>query len=279
MLIFVRRLIFGVFILLYGLSFIAQERTAQYKNVKLEFSLPANFYRVISGYFKQLISELIFVRTSVFLGSVQPGLLPATYEDALSNNFEVMTKLYPQFVDPYYYCQAFLTSISAESATNASKIFETGVKANPNDLVLRFFHAQNFLTMDEPIKAANAFTEAAKLQNAPAMFGHLAALLSAHGGDISAGLISLEILLKDEKNEIVRSRYQEEIRTFQKALEVQRALNAYILKYASEPKSLNQLIPEFIPGIPKIDNSFILFYNPPNLHLKRPDKSGERNAP
>ena len=44
--------------------------------------------------------------------------------------------------------------------------------------------------MNEPLKGAEAFAEAAKLPEAPPMFGHLAALLSAKGGDIAAGLIS-----------------------------------------------------------------------------------------
>jgi hypothetical protein len=75
--------------------------------------------------------------------------------------------------------------------------------------------------MNEPLKGAEAFAEAAKLPEAPPMFAHLAALLSAQGGDITAGLISLKTMLAVEKDEVVQTRYEEEIVIFNQALEVQ----------------------------------------------------------
>jgi hypothetical protein len=184
-----------------------------------------------------------------------------------------MTQLYPRFIDPYYFCQGFLPHISPEAATRASSIFATGIAAYPNDLILRFFYGTNFfLSMNEPLNAAKALAEAAELSEAPPIFGHLAALLSAKGGDISAGLISLKTMLATEKDEGTRTRYEEEIVIFEQALEVQKALNVYTGKYGTAPNTLDQLVPEFITSIPNIRDSFVLVYNPPNLHLQRPDR-------
>jgi len=268
-----RAIILSSLVLLYGLVFTVQERKTQDRVVSLELALPVSFQRIAAGYIKQLASEMLFIRTSVFLGGLQPGTAPSNYADALGNNFEVMTQLYPRFIDPYYFCQGFLPHISPESAVKAATIFETGISAYPDEIILRFFYGANFfLSMNEPLKGAEAFAEAAKLPNAPPLFGHLAALLSAQGGDIAAGLISLKTMRASEKDDKVRIRYEEEIMIFEQALEMQKSLNAYTAKYGVAPQTLEQLIPEFIVNIPAAKDSFVLVYNPPNLHLQRPDR-------
>lgn len=249
------------------------------REIVLQPAMPVSFYTIAAGYLKQLAAEMLFIRTSVFLGGVPPGTPETTYQLALGNNFDVMTRLYPRFLDPYYFCQAFLPHISPEAAEQTSMVLKTGIKAYPEDQVLRFFYASNFfLAMNEPLKGAEAFAEAAKLPNAPPMFGHLAALLSAQGGDIAAGLISLKVLLKGEKDEVVRKRYQEEIAIFEQAMEVNEALKAYVGKNGTAPESLQQLVPDFISQLPDIRDSFTLVYDPPNLHLRRPDRTKKEES-
>jgi len=268
-----RSLLLAGIVLLYGWFFTLQEQRREERKVSLTMALPVSFYKISAGYMQQLAAEMLFIRTSVFLGGVPPGTPPAGYEEPLGNNFEVMTRLYPRFIDPYYFCQGFLAPISPEAAARASTIFETGIVVYPDDLILRFFHGTNFfLAMNEPLKGAEALAEAAKLPEAPPLFGHLAALLSAQGGDIAAGLLSLKTMLAAEQDEKVRSRYEEEIVIFEQALEVQKGLNAYTSKYGAAPQTLEHLVPEFIVSIPDIKDSFVLVYDPPNLHLQRPER-------
>lgn len=274
-----RSLLLAGIVLLYSWLFTQQEHWAEERNVSLDMALPASFYKIVAGYIKQLASEMLFIRTSVFLGGVRPGTPPTNYVEPLGNNFEVMTQLYPPFIDPYYFCQGFLPHISPKAAARASTIFETGIAAHSDDFILRFFHGTNFfLAMNEPLKGAEAFAEAAKLPKAPPLFAHLAALLSAQGGDIAAGLISLKTMLASEEDEVVRTRYEEEIVIFEQALEVQKALTVYIGKYGTGPKALEQLVPEFIASIPDIKDFFVLVYDPPNLHLQRPDRKKKTEA-
>lgn len=267
----IRTIVLTGLVFLYVFIFTAQEQKAQNRNVSLELALPVKFHKIAAGYIKQLAAEMLFIRTSIFLGGVRPNSPPTSYSDALGNNFEVMTQLYPRFIDPYYFCQGFLPHISPEAAAKANSILQIGIDTYPEDLALRFFHATNFfLSMNEPHKGATAFAEAAKLPNAPPIFGHLAALLSAQGGDIAAGLISLKTMLATENDEVVRTRYEEEIVIFEQALEVQKGLNTYINKYGVAPKTLDQLVPGFLPQLPEIKDTFTLIYDPPNLHLQRP---------
>jgi len=276
----VRTIFLAGLILLYGLVFSIQEQKNPDRDLSLDVALPATFHKITAGYLKQLVAEMLFVKVSVFIGGVQPSTPPSRYAEALGNNFEVMTQLYPRFIAPYYFCQAFLPHLSSEAAANANRVFETGIAAYPDDLILRFFHGTNFfLAMNEPLKGAKAFAEAAKLPNAPPLFAHLAALLSAKGGDISAGLLSLKIMLESEEDETVRARYQEEIYIFEQAMAVNQALNAYTNKYGVSPASLDKLVPEFLPQIPVIKDSFILIYDPPTLHLLRPEKRSHAASP
>ena len=52
-------------------------------------------------------------------------------------------------------------------------------------------------------------------------------------------------MLASEKDEVVRTRYQEEIVIFEQALDVQKAMNFYTKKYNTSPKCSEQLVPEF----------------------------------
>ena len=79
-------------------------------------------------------------------------------------------------------------------------------------------------------------------------------------------------MLAAEKDEVVRTRYQQEIVIFEQAINVRTALNAYTSRYGNAPKTLQQLVPEFLPQLPEIKDSFILVYDPPTLRLQRPDR-------
>lgn len=275
----VRGIFFLGLVVLYGYIFVIQEQRVVVRNNSLEFALPVTFHKIAAGYLKQLTAEMLFIKTSVFLGGLRPDTPPANYVDALGNNFEVMTSLYPRFIDPYYFCQAFLPPISLEAARKANTVLETGIAAYPNDFMLRLFRGSNFfLVMNEPLKGAQVFAEAANLPNAPPLFGHLAALLSARGGNIAAGLIALRTMLAAENDEGVRARYQEEIIIFEQAMAVNDALKAYIEKTGSAPVSLQQLVPDFISQLPETHDLFTLVYDPPNLHLKRPEKRKKQDT-
>jgi len=259
------------FILVYGLAFSILDHTVQNRNVQLQPALPAKFQQVASGYLRQIVSEILFIKTSVFLGGVKPGTPETTYAESLAHNFEVMTSLYPEFIDPYYFNQSFLAPISLESARRANTIHQTGIEIFPNNFVLHFFYAFNYYRyLNEPLRAAKAFEDAAALPDAPLMFGHLAALFSAEGGDITAGLVTLKTMLAAEQNEVVRERYQQEIEIFEKALTVERAVSSYTKKYHIPPEKLEDLVPEHLEQLPEIQNNFILIYEPPLLRLERP---------
>jgi hypothetical protein len=278
-----RVLLLAGLILGYGLLFAAREHQLARGSLTLEIAKPASFYRATSGYLHQLTAEMLFVKAGVYLGgALLSNAAPAGYADALANNLQVVSELYPRFLAPYYYAQAFLPHISLEFAEKTSTILQNGIAAHPEDHFLRLSHAANyFLAMNEPLKGAAAFADAAKLPGAPPLFGRLAAMLSAQGGDLTAGLIMLKTIQAAEADPGVRQRYQEEIDIFEQALVVEQALQAYQAKYGSPAESLARLVPEFLPVLPEIDGPFVLIYDPPRLQLKRPgpEQKKEKGIP
>jgi tetratricopeptide (TPR) repeat protein len=265
---------FGILMVLlsvYSTAFFFIDRRFQDRDLTLDVALPDKFQRIASGYLKQVVSEILFIKTSVFLGGVKPGTHPETYAGPLSNNFQVMTSLYPQFVDPYFFSQSFLAPISPADANAANSILKTGIEHLPENHILRFFHGFNYYQyLNEPLKAAAVFKEAAKLTDAPPMFGHLAAVFSAHGGNIRAGLTMLHAMLTVEQDEGAKKKYQKEIEIFEKALLVEEAVHAYEKNHSVAPKNLQDLVPGYIDEIPDKLDGFELTYNPPNLKLIRP---------
>jgi len=265
-----KRFILGTFIIIYFIVFSFVNTSFQSKNISLQMGLPATFQQVFAGYLSQVTSEILFIKTIVFLGGLRPGTPENTYSAALSNNFEIMTSLYPEFIDPYYFCQSFLAPISKDSAQSANHILRKGIETYPNDFMLRFFYAFNFYRfLNNPIKSAEAFLEASKIPDAPPLFGYLAAIFSTEKGNIQAGLISLKTMLAIEQDKNVKARYQKEIDTFERILLIENAISLFTRKYSSPPGKLEDLVPEFLKQLPKISNNFKLIYEPPVLRLER----------
>lgn len=222
-----RSLVLSACLIAYGTGFILLDQRLQDRPVELQLPPPLQFLQATTGYLRQITAVMLFIRTSVFLGGVQAGVDKRDYETALSQNLKTMTSLYPEFIDPYFFTQSFLTHISKYSAEEAIAILETGIKTFPEDFTLRFFHAFTYFRyLNAPLKAAEAFEEAAKIKDAPPFFARLAAIFSGHGGNLSAGLTMLQILLQGEYNEVVRERYIEEISLFEKAITVENAIAA-----------------------------------------------------
>jgi hypothetical protein len=264
-------------IVVYCMVFLMQEKLCKEFVANLQPIPSAQFLQATTGYLHQLFAEIFFIQSSVFLGGIKPGTDPQSYAPALAHNYRQITSLYPAFNDPYYYSQSYLAYVSREFARSANDILAIGCKAYPENLIYPFFQGFNlFSYLDEPLEASKVFREASLLPKAPPMFAHLAALLSAKGGNIAAGLISLQTMLAAEKDEIVRARYQQEIVIFEQALNVQTALNNYASKYGDAPKTLEQLVPEFLSQLPETNDFFDLIYDPPTLRLQRPDQKKKR---
>ena len=268
------------FIAIYCGVFLVQEKLFEDTRSEIPHVPSYHLLLAVTGYLHQLTAEFFFVKTAVFIGGLEPGADHASFAPSLANNYRQITKLYPEFIDPYYFVNAHLPYIGKEFAEITNDILATGIVAHPKDFLLHLFKGINYLQyLEDPLAAATTFQETSKIPNAPPMFGHLASILAAQGGDLQAALITLEILNKNEDNKAVRERYGREIELFRKAIELQKAVIRYHQATGAYPDRLTALVPVYIHEIPTFDDLFELVWDPPQVKLKRPTPKQSSPAP
>lgn len=257
--------------LLYIAGFILQERQRPQQEARLGLARPAPYYRVLTGYLHQLAAELIFARTNVFIGHAVMLNKPLQPDGpAIAQNFEVATTLHPRFLAPYFISQAFLPDLSPALANRTNSILETGIAAYPDDISLHFSRAANFfLWLDDPLKASQAFAEAAKIPQAPPLFPRLAEMFATPEGVLKGGYVSLMALRNTEKDPAVRAKYQQQIVNYERAIAVQDAVDAYRRETGRIPETLERLLPLYLPVIPVFEQNYRLSYDPPYVRLLR----------
>ena len=239
---------------------------------RLTAPLPAQVQQIVLGFLRHFAAEVHFVRAAVFLGT-PPDLIvkEEAYAGTLVQTFDVASELYPEFVDTYYLAQSSLAHISPAFAGKVIGILERGIDALPGDLVLPFFKGfDHFYYRQEVGYAAKIFAELATRPGCPTWLGHLAAIFSAQGGELSAGLMSLRVMFATEENKAIRERYAADIVSFENALRIQDATIRYHQKYQKYPTQLRNLIPEYFERLPDVGRGFELLWIPPKLRLLRP---------
>jgi len=268
----VRIIGFVLIVSVYVTVFFLQERMTQETLPRLAPTLPAKVQKVASGYMYQLLAEMLYIKTTVFLGGREPGQDPQGYAPSLTEHFSAISTLHPNFLDTYFLCESSLSSLGPEYARHANTVLEKGITGLPDNWILPFFKGFNhFRYLDEPREAAVILHSASRLPKAPALIGHLASVLSAQGGDIYAGLMWLKAMLATEEDEMIQKRYRKEIAIFEDAVRVLKAIQEYRNTFHHPPMTLDVLVPNFIPQLPEIKGNFILSWTPPTLRLIRPD--------
>ena len=257
-------------ILLYSTFFVLHERQWAGRVERLPLAQPVPYYRVLAGYLQQLAAEMLFVRTNVFIGRATMQNKPLLPDGpAIAQNFEVASALYPRFQAPYYPAQAFLPELSPELARRTNAILESGITAYPGDLSLRFSHAANyFLWMNDKARASEAFAQAAAIPGAPPLYGRLAEMFASPEGELKAGMVSLLVMRNAEKDPKVKAKYGRRLLMYERAIEVQNAVQAYIRDHGAAPATLEHLLPLYLPVVPVFDQGYTLIYNSPQVSLR-----------
>lgn len=259
----------------YGLFFAAQEKFFEQSYAQLKAVPSAQMMRIFTGYGRQLMAEVIFVQSAVFLGGLPAGTDHAAYMPTLAHNYKAAAQLYPKFNDTYYYAQSFLAGFDEASTRAANEILALGWAAYPDRPLYPFFQAFNlFSYLQQPTEAAAVFLEASRIPDAPPGFAHMAVLLKAEGGELEASLYSLQVLMRTTDDPERKELYTKEIDMFKQALEVQKAVSTFVMRNQRYPQTLEELVPTYLPALPDFGSSFDLTWNAPNVGLKRPRLRG-----
>lgn len=235
------------------------------------FPPPASLLEAGSlGFLRQLFAEMLFVESAVHYGAeADPWRIPPRHLDAYAALFRVMARLHPRLLDVYYRVEGVLTWQGERYAREANAVLRIGRRALPDEIVIPFFIGFNdFRFLHQPLKAADAFEEAARMPEAPGWFGHLAAILRGRGGDIRGGLLLLQARLRTTSDAGERERLQRDIRVYKDALRVQLALERFHAHTGRYPTALSELAPAWLARIPDMGGKYELVYQPPRLSLR-----------
>ncbi|HKI61855.1 MAG TPA: hypothetical protein VKA31_06130 [Mariprofundaceae bacterium] len=263
------RLTFPLLLAVYLVLFAYQETVKQQEHVELQPAPPVALLKT-AGYLKQLGAEMLYIKAAVFLGGRDPETPPDSYAAVLANHFDAMTALHPRLLDIYYLSESSLSWIGAQYTQRANAILAQGGIYRPELWVIPFFIGFNqFYYLHNFNDASRTLRTTSLKEGAPVWLGHLSALLAARGGNILGGLAWLRAMAATEDDATVRTRYEIEIKEFEKAAHVLSAISSYQQKYSRPPAELKNLVPEFIDAIPILGEGYELDYEAPELYMRK----------
>lgn len=259
-------------ILAYSIMFAHYDNLKSENPPQLTPALPETIYKGSLGFLQQLGAEVLYIKTKVFLGGSDP-VVSLEKTMTLSNYFEIVNSLHPDFIDTYHFTESTLPWISPEQTRIANRILINGTQTHPDNYMLPFYLGFNhFYFLKEHKAASTYFWQSSKLEGAPSWFGHLAATLSSKSGDIIGGLILLRAMERNESSEVTKARYQHDIVEHEKAVAVFKAVQLFQSKHGRYPNNLMELTPETLPALPIFSNEYKLIYAPPELRLVKHDE-------
>jgi len=221
------------------------------------------------SYLRQLLAESLFIKTAVYYGGLNKSIDEQSLH-IMSQHFVSISQLHPKLLDLYYRSESVLAHHGNNHTKTTNKILELGRGQLPNKVELPFFEGFNYFHyLNEPLKAANVLRIASDIPDAPQWIGHLASMLMASGGNIRTGLIWLKGMEATSQDKDEKARYKKELLEFEKAMQVQIALNKYVQRIGSYPDNLNDLLTTDIQALPTWKEQFQLEYQPPKLFLRR----------
>ncbi len=259
-----------ILLVCYGFLFATQDKRAGIASADISPSLPTGVLNVLGhSYMSQLIAESLFIKTAVYLGGLNKQMDEANLE-IMGNHFKTISRLHPQFLDTYYRSESVLAHRGGRFVLAANEILDHGRSALPNEVAIPFFEGFNYFHyLNEPTKAGEILRIASNIPNSPQWIGHLASMLMASGGNIRTGLIWLKGMLSATKDEGEKKRYSKDIIAFEKALQVQQALDRYARKHGAYPETMSALLPDYLGALPTWEGEYMLEYHSPTLFLRR----------
>lgn len=259
-----------ILLICYGFLFVAQDKHANITSDNISPSLPTGVLNVLGhSYLNQLIAESLFIKTAVYYGGLDREMNEDNLE-IMGHHFIAMSQLHPKLLDVYYRSEAVLAHRGDSYARTANRILESGRIVLPHQVALPFFEGFNYFHyLNSPVKAAKILRIAGNIPHSPKWIAHLASMLMASGGNIRTGLIWLKGMLAATQDKDEKARYRKDILIFEKAMQVQLALDRYVHRRGKYPDSLRALLPDDLDVLPAWENGYQLEYQPPKLFLRR----------
>jgi tetratricopeptide (TPR) repeat protein len=235
----------GVFLCLHVLGYSSVQQLR--KDMTFRFDspnshIPAELIRMLSGEFKGIMADYLLLEVGSFVGSGQRG----TPEDWRNVHLALKQSmaLDPYFQQTYIYAQGTLTW-DAQLYDETNELLAISRKHRPWDWRPGYFMGFNYYYfLNDYAKAAEAFLETSKVENAPLLAAVLGARLAVKGNRTAAAIALLEDSLANNPDLDGDSRKEIENRlaALKGIVELEKALVQYQQKFNGQPDTLEKLV-------------------------------------
>lgn len=206
--------------------------------------LPPPVMKLLSMEFRTVVADVLFARASQYFGGKIDTGEASSREDLrwFYSNLLVITDLDPYFEDPYYFGNALFTW-DAGMYNEANTLLQKATQARSWDWQFPFFLGFNKFYFQEDRKGgADYVLIASRRPRAPVFLPTLAARLYTQVGMPEVAIDFLTVFWENERDLMIRQRYEMRIDALQRILFLEKAVRHYRIKTGSMPKTLNDLV-------------------------------------
>jgi len=225
-----------------------------HKNLPVDESgayvLPAPLLKIASLEYSGLVSDLLFLRATVFYGGTMERVERPRVKDWewhwMINLLDAASELDPYFYDLYYFANANI-SPAPGMLPAVNSMLEKGSRYRDWDWILPFYLGFNYYyQLQDNDKAVNFLMEGAKRPGAPTLLSTLAARLAYRGKRTENAILFLQEILRKTDDEDTQKVYKDRLGALIGIYQLEKAVALYRERFGALPLSLNDLLSQGI---------------------------------
>ncbi|MCP4681868.1 MAG: hypothetical protein GY864_06025 [Desulfobacterales bacterium] len=223
--------------------------------------LPPDLIKIVAGEFRGLMSDYLLLEIGSHLGSNQK--LSDDEWEKVALAFEQALELDPYFQQTYLYAQGILPW--REMPEKAISLLDISGKYRSWDWRPGYYMGFDYYYFFKDFSlASDAFLDAAKVKNAPALLAVLGGRFAHKSGRTKAAIGLLQSMLQDpELDENTEKEISDRITALKGVVLLEHAIKKYMGLYNAFPPSLEALIDKGLIGqLPKNPYSDSFIYKP-----------------
>ena len=206
--------------------------------------IPEPMARAMTLEFSGITSDFLMLKTLTYMGERimnNEAFTPDEWQMIYRALVQIIN-LDPRFIDPYVVAQMSLPW-DAGMVKETNVLLEKAAKILTDDYRPYFFLWYNYFKfLNNPKKAAYYLQKSAATPGAPSYFSTLAARMNLYAGEIYAGIIFLQEIIKETNDPALLKFLRMRLQALQKIGFLEQKIQKYIKRYKTAPKQLQELV-------------------------------------
>lgn len=256
----------GTMLYLYALPLATVKK---YQHEQL-FTLPSNVLRAVSGQFKELSADILFLNALTWLGGAKTQPDTHRYQteqyEWLHNTLKNSVALDPYFMDPYYLMNSALIW-DRYKLEEVSGLIAKGADTRNWDSMLAFFAGFNyFYFMDDNDKSFSYLKEASRRSGGNPFYDSLASRVAYKANKTELAIMYLEQQIQEAELKGLKgsvSGLERRLELLKGIRRIEEAVEAYHKLFSRPPGDINELVSlKLLVSIPKEPNGGSYYLDP-----------------